>query len=84
MSYHEYMVSRKISAQDHPFYALIMSAMRQADSDNIKKLKFIFPSVYDELYERYHAPGGLLESERKEFEEAQRQLEKEQADENGG
>ena len=34
--------------------------MRQADSDNITKLRHAFPEVYEELDKRYHAPGGRL------------------------
>lgn len=63
MSYHEYMVSQKISADDPPFYALIMAAMRQADTDNTVLLKRTWPHVWDELDRRYHAPNGVLPEE---------------------
>lgn len=43
-----------------PFYALIMAAMRQADTANAERLRHMFPVVWDELQARYHAPGGLL------------------------
>ena len=29
MSLHEYLASQQIAVEDHPFYALIMAAMRQ-------------------------------------------------------
>jgi len=54
---HEYMVSKEIATQDYPFYALIMAAMRQADSNNIQKLRYLFPDVYDELKELYYIGG---------------------------
>jgi hypothetical protein len=63
VSYHEYKTSQEIAAQDYPFYALIMAAMRQADSDNGEKLKEAFPKTWLELWNRYHAPGGILESD---------------------
>lgn len=63
MSYHEYKCSQKLATKDYPFYALIMTAMRQADSDNIELLKLAFPHVWEELTARYNAPGGLLDGE---------------------
>lgn len=45
---------------DYSYYALIMAAMRMADTDNTAKLEQVFPQVADELRRRYHAPGGLL------------------------
>lgn len=66
MSYHEYMVSREIERRDFPFYSLIMAAMRKADDKNIEKLKYAWPDVWTELFQRYHAPGGFLEGEKGE------------------
>lgn len=63
MSLYDYKVSKEISAKDYPFYALIMAAIRQADSDNVLLLESVFPEVYNELKERYYAPGGLLQGE---------------------
>ncbi len=63
MSLHEYLASQQIAVEDHPFYALIMAAMRQADTDNCEKLKLAWPHVWEELEGRYHAPGGRLEGE---------------------
>lgn len=60
MSLYDYQVSKKIAAEDYPFYALVMAAMRQADSDNMEKLHTAFPLVYEELSLRYNAPGGFL------------------------
>lgn len=63
MSLHEYQVSQRISANDPPFYALIMAAFRKADTDNLGKLRCAFPVEWIEFEMRYHAPGGLLEGE---------------------
>ena len=64
MSLYDYRESIEIYAKNYQFYALIMAAMRGADSDNIEKLKEAFPEVHKELTARYWAPGGLLESEK--------------------
>jgi len=63
MSLHEYEVSRGLSYQSYPFYALIMAAMRQADTDNLEKLKAGWPETWDELQRRYNAPGGAITDE---------------------
>lgn len=60
MSRHDYEVSREIAARDYPFYALIMAAIRQADTRNAAALRRAFPLTYDELEARFHAPGGVL------------------------
>lgn len=60
MSLYDYRRSQVISQQDEPFYALIMAAMRQADSDNLVWLKRAFPETWLELEARYNAPGGML------------------------
>lgn len=63
MSLHSYNVSRELGVGDPPFSALIMAAMRKADSSNIIKLQQAFPEIWDELNERYWTPGGLIASE---------------------
>lgn len=63
MSLYDYQISLELTKDDPPFYALIMAAMRKADSDNITKLQTAFPETYKELYARYHAPGGRLPDE---------------------
>ena len=67
MSLYDYRRAREIAAEDYPFYALIMAAMRQADTDNAEKLKAAWPEVYAELEQRYWAPGGLLPDELQPF-----------------
>lgn len=63
MSLHEYRASLEIGRMDPPFYALVMAAMRKADTYNFAKLSAAFPEVRDELQARYDAPGGLLDGE---------------------
>ena len=67
MSLHEYVMSKEIAKEDYPFYALIMAAMRQADSHNIHMLDRAFPEVYIEMKERYNAPGGVFNDEEREW-----------------
>ena len=64
MSHYDYKTSLQIAAKDYPFYAIIMAALLQADTDNLYKLRSVFPQAWEELSKRYHAPGGLLEDER--------------------
>jgi len=64
MSLYDYKMSQQIAAQDYPFYALIMAAMRQADGTNTEKLRYCWPGLYDELKARYHAPGGLIDGDK--------------------
>lgn len=71
MSFHEYTVSQELAKQDPPFYALIMAAMRKADTDNAMKLREAFPDTWTELLDRYHAPGGMLPAERDALETAE-------------
>lgn len=61
MSFYDYNVSKAIP--DLPFYSLIMAAMRKADTVNLAKLQAVFPDTWQELQERYNAPGGKLEGE---------------------
>lgn len=63
MSYHEYRVSEEIAQRDYPFYALIMAAMRKADTLNAAILRQSFPAVWAEVDVRYNAPGGLVEGD---------------------
>ena len=58
--YTAYKASMHIAAEGYSFYALLMAAMRGADTDNARKLKDAFPDVWSELQARYKAPGGFL------------------------
>lgn len=60
MSRYDYLQARAIALKDRPFYAIIMAAMRRADTDNLELLVNAFPQVFTELRERYNAPGGWL------------------------
>lgn len=60
MSLYDYRASQQISATDPPFYALIMAAVRKADTQNAARLRMAFPDVCDEFAARYDAPGGML------------------------
>ncbi|MFH1031073.1 MAG: hypothetical protein V1767_00680 [Chloroflexota bacterium] len=60
MSLYDYKEGIRISLRDSSFYGLIQAAMRQADSENIEKLKRAFPETWEELQARYNAPGGIL------------------------
>lgn len=63
MSWHEYLESERLGYEQVPFYALIMAAMRKADSLNNFKLQREWPEVYEEFKKRYNAPGGKLEGD---------------------
>lgn len=63
MSLHSYMVSYDLATHDYPFEALIMAAMRKADTRNSRLLHDAFPAIHDELYARYNAPGGRIGDE---------------------
>jgi len=63
MSLYDYRMSQIISREDPPFFALIMAAIRRADSYNRRLLQRAFPEIYNELQARYNAPNGELESE---------------------
>lgn len=60
MSKYVYEVSREIMKSDPSFYALIMAAMRKADTNNLDKLVSAWPEVWFELNARYNAPNGDL------------------------
>lgn len=63
MSFYDYKASQRLSLNDPPFYALVMTAMRKADSQNLALLRGCWPDVYEELQMRYNAPGGVLAGE---------------------
>lgn len=62
MSWYDYQASKDFGA-DPSFYALIMAAMRRADTVNARLLREAFPGVWHELQARYNAPGGYLPGE---------------------
>lgn len=60
MSLYDYRAAQEIVKADPPFYALIMAAMRKADTVNMAKLRAAFPDTYREVEARYNAPGATL------------------------
>lgn len=68
MSHLDYKLSLAIGAgkldyPDPPFYAMIMAAMRKADSRNLVLLAEAFPGTYEEMRRRMRANDGLLDQE---------------------
>lgn len=63
MSRYDYQESLKVASQGYQFKALVMAAMRQADTNNSLRLEAAFPEIWEELHARYNAPGGYLEGE---------------------
>lgn len=63
MARFDYIFSRELLDSSPTFDALIMAAMRKADSTNIEKLKKAWPEVWKELQARYNSRGGWLPGE---------------------
>ncbi len=47
----EYVQSVEIAGRGYEFYALIVAAMRQADTDNLIALRAISPGIWESLQE---------------------------------
>jgi hypothetical protein len=60
LSLHEYQESRTISAQGYSFYALVAALFRDADTDNLEKLKITFPGIWESFYRRYNSGFGIV------------------------
>ena len=60
MHLHAYHYSETLGKYDPPFSALIFAAMRKADSENTRRLKAMWPELYEEFERRYNAKGGIL------------------------
>ncbi len=60
MAYIDYQQSLDIEMSDAYFRAIIMAAIRQADTDNLCKLALDFPDIARELCIRREAPGGCM------------------------
>ena len=74
---YEYFESAK-AATKFGFYTLIAAAMRNADSDNLEKLKEAFPETYQLLKERHNNPSGAsdIELQQKAEEEIKKRKDK--------
>ena len=59
----DYLLSKELFEKDASFAALIMAAMRKADSSNLARLKEAWPEIWKELEARYNARGGWLSGE---------------------
>lgn len=59
----EYHASKRLEVPygANRFYTFLLAAMREADTNNLAKLKEAFPDVFDQLSMRYNAPGGALD-----------------------
>lgn len=62
-THYEYEISKRISAEDYQFYALLCALFRQADDCNLAKLEAVFPEEMEMFRERYYNPGGMSDSE---------------------
>ncbi len=58
MSVYDYEMSKEIALKDYSFNSLIMAAIKKADPDDLTRLAFSFPSIFDELRVGYNFPGG--------------------------
>ena len=63
MSLSDYQRSKRISASDPSFEALLFALMRKADTFNLAKITGMWPDEWEELRQRYNLPGGILESD---------------------
>ena len=63
MSFYDYRASRRISAADPTFSALIMAALRKADDANAALLRAAWPDLCAEVKYRYWSGGGLMPGE---------------------
>jgi len=61
MGLYSYKQSQELSKNDPDFDALIMAAIRKADTMNLMILQHAFPMLVMEFKERYNAPGGILD-----------------------
>jgi hypothetical protein len=56
----DYKESLNVSRNDPSFAALIWALCRKADSDNIEKLRRMWPELVAEFQTRYNALGGAI------------------------
>jgi hypothetical protein len=61
LNQYEYRKSLEISAYGYPFYALLAALMRDADTDNLEKLRSAFPGIYESLVRWTKTPGAYLD-----------------------
>jgi len=56
----EYRESQEVSAQGYSFYALLAALFRDADTDNLAKLKRAWPDIWDSFQRRFGASYGVV------------------------
>jgi hypothetical protein len=66
MALYDYQQSKKISQFDPSFLAILFALMRKADDFNTAKIRSLWPLEYEEMRQRYNAPGGILPEELEE------------------
>ncbi len=49
LSKREYVQSLEIAASGYDFYGIVAAAMRDADNENLARLRAAFPGVYESL-----------------------------------
>jgi hypothetical protein len=76
VSLFDYRQSIEIAKLNPSFAAIIMAAIRQADSFNLVSLRCTFPELFEEMHQRYHAPGGILPTDPEYEEEGKENEEK--------
>lgn len=59
LSVFDYQESLRIEIRGAPFYAVLAAAMRRADSENLERLRFMFPIIYTDLERWRNTPGAL-------------------------
>lgn len=60
MGWIEYEESKILATKDYSWLSLLFALIRKSDSNNTELIKQCWPEHYEELYNRYHAPGGYL------------------------
>lgn len=63
MSLYDYLLSQQIDELQPTFSSLIMAALRKADTTNAHILLSQWPTITQEMQDRYDCPGGVLPSE---------------------
>jgi hypothetical protein len=64
MSHYDYLLSKALAENEATtFDALVMAAMRKADTYNQGRLMMAFPWTWQELQARYDAPDGILDTD---------------------
>lgn len=62
----DYMIGARLKDADISFTALVSAAMRKGDTNNLAKLKMVFPEIWGSLQERYNSDYGIIEEDKAE------------------